>query len=150
MDREDRSIDMALVVLRLTLGVVMIAHGLQKVGVVEGGAASLGNQIEIFGKMGIPEWLGYLSIAAELLGGLGVLLGLFGRVAAFGIAVNLFVAIAKVHVDKGLFAQGGGFELPLALFTMALALLFTGMGQYSVDAVMAKTMDKSIGTGGRF
>ncbi|HET6645197.1 MAG TPA: DoxX family protein [Fimbriimonadales bacterium] len=150
VDKEDRSIDLALLVLRLVLGVIMMAHGLQKMGVVPGGAATIGEQIDTFAKMGFPAWLGYLSVIAEAAGGLGVLIGLFGRLAAFGIAVDLFVAIVKVHITHGFFSAKGGFEFPLALFGIAAALMFTGMGRVSIDAILARAMDKDIGVGGKF
>ena len=150
MEKEDRSVDLALLVLRIVLGIIMMAHGLQKMGVVPGGAATIGEQIDTFAKMGFPAWLGYLAIIAEAAGGLGVLIGLFGRLAAFGIAVDLFVAIVKVHISNGLFTANGGFEFPLALFSIAAALMFTGMGKVSIDAILSRAMDRDIGVGGKF
>jgi putative oxidoreductase len=131
----------ALLVLRLVLGSVMLAHGLQKVGVLPGGAASLNDFIA---KSDFPAWLSYLHLSAELLGGLGLILGLLGRLASFGIAVTMVVAIIKVHWPR-FFASEGGMELPLSLCAMAMALMFTGMGQYSLDAKLARKMDGAIG-----
>lgn len=126
----------------------MAAHGLQKVGVLPGGAGSLSAHVEGFRGMGFPDYLTYLNVAAELLGGLGLIVGLLGRLAAFGVAVSMVVAIMKVHWQVGFFGQNGmaGIEWPLALLAMAFALLLAGMGDYSIDAKIARRMDKAIGT----
>lgn len=144
---ENRTIiSVALLVLRLALGATMLAHGLLKVGVplAPSAAANIQDQIARFGSMGIPAWLGYLSIAAELLGGLGLIIGFLGRLAAFGVAVNMVVAIAKVHWKNGFFAENMGFEWQMSLVAMAFALMLTGMGAYSVDGWLAQRMDKTI------
>lgn len=137
------STDLALLILRLTLGGIMIAHGLQKVGVVPGGQESLPATIDWLAGMGVPAWLAYLNVLAELGGGAALLIGFLGKLAAFGVAVNMAVAIYKVHLYKGFF-NPDGVEFPLALFAMAAALLVTGMGGYSADAAIASSMDKTI------
>ena len=143
---ESRSMyNVALLVLRLVLGVIMTAHGLQKMGWIEGGAGSLSGTVEWFVQQGIPNYLGYLAVAAELLGGIGLIVGLLGRLAAFGIAIVMAVAIFQMHLDKGLFGASGGFEFPLSLLGIAIALMLLGMGSYSLDSKIAKKMDKTIG-----
>jgi len=138
-------ISVALLVLRIVLGVIMTAHGMQKVGLI--GDSSIQQTLDWFAGMGIPAWAGYCNIAAELLGGIGIAVGLLGRFAAMGIAASMLVAIWVVHLPNGLFAPDG-FELPLALAGMAIALILTGMGPYSIDALIAKKMDAATGTGG--
>ena len=135
--------DLALLILRFALGGIMLAHGLQKVGVVEGGAPNLQSTIDGMAGMNIPNWLAYLSVLAELGGGVALIIGLLGKLAAFGIAVNMAVAIYKVHLTKGFF-NPEGFEFPLALFAMATALLITGMGAFSLDGRIAAGMDRTI------
>jgi putative oxidoreductase len=135
--------DLALLILRLGLGGIMLAHGLQKVGVVPGGAGSLQGTIDSMAGMNIPEWLAYLSVLAELGGGTALIIGLFGKLAAFGIAVNMAAAIYKVHWGKGFF-NPDGIEFPLVLFAVAAALLIRGMGAFSLDAAMAASMDRTI------
>ena len=135
--------DLALLILRLALGGIMLAHGLQKVGVVPGGASSLQGTIDNMAAINIPTWMAYLSVIAELGGGVALIIGLLGKLAAFGVAVNMTAAIYKVHLYKGFF-NPGGVEFPLALFAMAAALLVAGMGAFSLDAKIAAGMDKTI------
>ncbi|HWP30324.1 MAG TPA: DoxX family protein [Fimbriimonadales bacterium] len=128
----------ALLILRIALGVIMVAHGAQKLGWIAGGAGSLAGTVEFFqNTWNIPPFLTYCNVAAEFLGGLGVLVGLLGRIAAAAVAINMIVAIFVEHWPK-FFNSEGGFEFPMSLFAIALALLITGMGQYSLDAVIAK------------
>lgn len=134
----------ALLIIRVVLGIIMAAHGMQKVGLI--GDGGIQQTLDGFAQMNIPAWAGYCNIAAELLGGIGVVVGLLGRFAAMGIAASMLVAIWVVHLEHGLFAPNG-FELPLALAGMAFALILTGMGPYSIDALLAKKMDAASGTG---
>ena len=124
---------------RLALAAVMIAHGSQKVlgtfngpgfkMFIEGGTP--------FGFMR-PSWF-WLAAAAlsELVGGLLVGLGLLTRVGAFFIACVMLTAIAGVHWNNGFFSANRGFEFPLALLGMALALVIAGGGQASVDRALS-------------
>src|SRR5678810_1371803 len=125
--------------LRLGLAIVMIAHGGQKVLGLWGGpgfkAFTAGNTPYNFMK---PTWL-WLGAAAlsELLGGLLVGLGFLTRVGAFFIACVMLTAIVGVHLPGGFFASNRGYEYPLALLAMALALLISGGGQASIDRALS-------------
>lgn len=124
----DRMQPLALLVLRLALGAVMVAHGYQKVhGHLHEFSATVRS-------LGLPAWLGYVSAFTEFLGGILVVLGLFTRAAAFAIAIDMYVAIAKVHWKHGL-VGAGGYEFPLALAAIAFALIFFGAGPIALDAV---------------
>ncbi|MCH8274998.1 MAG: DoxX family protein [Armatimonadetes bacterium] len=129
--------NIALLVLRLGLGAIMVAHGAQKVFGLWGGSGFT-QTVENFQGMGIMPVLAYLAMAAELLGGLALIIGLLGRVAAFGIAIVMIVGIFKVHWANGFFQANGGFEYPLALLAIAIALMISGMGSLSVDAALSK------------
>ena len=124
--------------IRLGLAAVMIAHGSQKVlGAFNGpgfNAFTAGNTP--FGFMR-PTWL-WLGAAAlsELLGGLLVGLGFLTRVGAFLIACVMLTAIVGVHWPGGFFAANRGYEYPLVLLAMALALLISGAGQASIDRAL--------------
>lgn len=134
--------DLALLLVRLPLGVIFMAHGAQKVFGLFGGYGITGT-IKAFEGMGIPPYLTMLVMLAEFGGGLGVFLGFITRVSALGIASVMAVAIWKVHWVNGLFlnatcqpGKGHGFEYNLALIGMALALLFGGSGRWGVDRLI--------------
>ena len=86
-----------------------------------------------------PTWL-WLSAAAlsELLGGLLIALGFLTRVGAFFFACTMLTAIAGVHWPGGFFASNRGYEYPLSLLAMAVALLIAGGGQASVDRALTR------------
>ena len=123
---------------RLGLAAIMIAHGSQKVlGTFNGpGFKTYINGTTPFTFMR-PAWL-WLAAAAlsELLGGVLVGLGFLTRVGAFFIACVMLTAILGVHLPNGFFAANRGYEYPLALLAMALALLISGGGQASVDRAL--------------
>jgi putative oxidoreductase len=134
--RTSPSLPLALV--RFTLGLVMLMHGAQKMLGWWGGPSFSGT-MGFFGSMGIPAPFAFLAIVAEFFGGLGLMIGFLARIAAFGIMVEMIVAIAMVHARNGLFMnwtgkQGGeGFEFHLLAIGMALAVIIGGAGAYSVD-----------------
>lgn len=121
--------DLAKLILRLSLGLLTLLHGIAKL--VGGPGFILG----LMAKHGLPEALGYLVYVGELLAPLLLIAGLWTRAAALVIAVNMLVAIALVHAGQ-LFelSKSGGWALELQgffLFT-ALALVFSGAGRYSL------------------
>jgi putative oxidoreductase len=138
--------DFALTVLRLALGVVFFAHGAQKVLGWYGGPGFSGTMQMFTGTMGIPALLAVLAIAAEFLGGLGLIAGFLGRIAAFGIIANMVVAIFMVHAPFGFFmnwtgAQAGeGFEYHLLAIAIGLAVLIRGSGALSVDLALGRRL----------
>jgi putative oxidoreductase len=93
--------DWVLTVLRLVLGIVFFAHGAQKLLGWFGGAGFSGTKGFFTHQMGIPAPLALLAIAAEFFGGLGLIVGLLARVAAFGIICNMLVAVVMVHSHGG-------------------------------------------------
>jgi len=126
--------------IRLALGAVMIAHGAQKVlGSFNGpGLNTFISNNTPFSFMR-PTWL-WLSAAAlsELIGGIFILLGLLTRVGAFFIACVMLTAVIGVHWTGGFFAANRGYEYPLSLLGMAIALLIAGGGQASVDKALSR------------
>jgi putative oxidoreductase len=120
---------------RLALAAVMIAHGSQKVlGTFNGpGFKTYVAGNTPFGFMR-PTWF-WLAMAAfsEFLGGILIGLGFLTRVGAFFVACVMLTAIIGVHLPGGFFANNRGYEYPLSLLAMALALLIAGGGQLSVD-----------------
>jgi putative oxidoreductase len=128
---------------RLTLGVVMFPHGAQKALGWYGGHGFAGTMGFFTGMMHIPAFLAVLAIAAEFLGSLGLIVGLFSRIAAFGIAVNMVVAILTVHVANGFFMnwmgtqKGEGFEYHLLAIGLALIVMIQGGGAFSLDKMFS-------------
>jgi putative oxidoreductase len=129
--------------LRLTLAVVMFPHGAQKVLGWFGGYGFTGT-LGFFKGQGVPTPLALLVFAAEFLGPLGLALGLLTRIAAFGIACVMLVALLTVHKQHGFFMnwfgtqQGEGFEYHLLALGIALALIIGGAGLWSIDAALAR------------
>lgn len=126
----DRLQPLALLVMRLALGAVMVGHGYHKV------FGGLHHHVQLVTSLGLPAWTAYLSAFTEFFGGLLVLLGLFTRVAAFAICIDLAVAIAKVHFHNGLMGTNG-YEFPLALAALAFGLIFLGGGAIAFDHIRA-------------
>jgi len=134
--------DWTLTLLRLALGVVFFAHGAQKALGWFGGYGFSGTMGFFTHMMHIPAPFAFLAICAEFLGGIGLILGALGRVAAFGIACNMIVAVLMVHGRNGLFMnwtgqqKGEGFEYHLLAITIALVLMARGSGPVSVDRAL--------------
>ena len=90
----------------------------------------------------IPAPLALLSVAAEFLGGLGLIVGLLSRIAALGIAVVMIVAILAVHWKFGFFMnwygdkQGQGIEYHILVIVLALVVMIKGGGAFSLDRVL--------------
>lgn len=125
-------INAGLTVLRLVVGSIFIAHGAQKVFTV-----GLGNIGGMMSQSGIPmgEVVGPAVALVELLGGIALVLGLFTRLAAVGLAVVMAGAVFMVHFPQGFF-NPKGFEFPLSLLGATIALALMGPGRISVDGAM--------------
>ena len=136
--------DYAITVARLVLGVVFFAHGAQKMLGWFGGYGFTGNMNFFTQMMHIPAPFAFLAICAEFFGGLGLIVGLLGRVAAFGISMNMLVAIFTVHIRNGFFAnwtgqqKGEGFEYHLLALALLLLIMIKGSGALSVDRALSK------------
>ena len=133
--------DFILTLLRVVFGVVIFAHGAQKMPGWFGGRGFKGTMAFFTGR-GIPAPLAFLAIAAEFFGGLGLVVGLLARIAAFGILCNMVVAIATVHAPFGFFMnwhgkqKGEGYEYHLLAIAIALAILIRGAGALSLDRLL--------------
>ena len=117
---------LGLLLMRLVLGIIMIAHGWPKLMNISKFATGA------LAHIGVPGWMAYLVVTAEVIGGALLILGLLTPCAAIAVAIDMTVAIAKVHFRNGLTGQGG-YEFPLVLLTVAVALIFFGAGPLSLD-----------------
>jgi putative oxidoreductase len=136
-------------VLRLAIGAVFFGHGAQKLFGVWGGDGPTGTAA-FFNQLGLtPAYLLALGIGiVELIGGLLLIAGLFTLPAAVVLAVNMTVAIWKVHFANGFFLNwknapgvGHGFEYNLVLTAGLVALMFTGPGALSFDSRRLKSAE---------
>lgn len=119
--------------LRLVLGITFILHGSQKAFGAFGGPGMAGFTRSLEG-MQIPAaaLMAWVSMLAELLGGIGLFFGVFTRACAALIAVDMLVAILKVHIGKGFFNVQGGIEYPLVIIAGCVSLMIMGCGNLSL------------------
>jgi putative oxidoreductase len=115
-----------LLALRIALGIIFFAHGYPKVAHLGGGMQ------EFFMQHGLPGYFVYISGTLEVFGGMLLVLGLFARPVALLLAIEMSVAIWKVHSSKGYLAVHE-YELPLALAVACFALATVGAGAFSLD-----------------
>lgn len=126
-------------VLRVPVGLILAAHGAQKLFGWFGG----------YGLEGTGQWMtsiglepGYLMAllagSAEFFGGLALAIGLLTRPAAIVSAFTMLVAIFTVHFENGLFMANNGYEFALVLLVTSVALAIQGAGNWSVDKVLSE------------
>jgi len=135
-----RAEELASLVIRIVLGIIFIAHGSQKLFGAFGGPGVVG--FSMFMKqlnMNPPLLWAWIVSLTEFLGGMGVLFGLLTRWAALGLTSTMVVAIVLDHAKNGFFSPGG-FEYPLALIALSLALLFWGPGKISLEGAFGKEL----------
>lgn len=136
--------DVTLTVARLLLGVVFFAHGAQKMLGWFGGYGFRGTMGFFTQQMHIPAPFAFLAICAEFFGGLGLIVGLLSRVAAFGIFCNMVVAVLTVHIHNGFFMnwsgqqKGEGFEYHLLAFALLFVIMVKGAGALSIDRALSR------------
>ena len=135
--------DIGAFVARITLGVVMLPHGLQKLLGLFGGAGFSGT-VEFFVSSGIPAFVAILIIIGESFGAIGLIAGFLSWLAALGITVIMLGAIVTVHLQNGFFMNWGGtaaaegFEYHLLTVGLGLIVLIKGGGIWSVDRAISK------------
>ncbi len=137
---------LAPLVVRVIVGVIMTVHGFQK---LVGGPTNFG---AFLGQLGVPlpTLMAFVVTFVELVGGILLILGLFSRLAALLLTIDLAVAILLVKLSVGLIAPadqpGAGYELDLALIAGFLVVLFAGPGPLSIDRILGLDGDTADGT----
>ena len=126
-----------LLLLRVAVGLILAAHGTQKLFGWFGGPG-LDATGQFFTMLGFPPGRRHAFMAgwAETGGGILLVLGLATPLAVALLFSVMLVAIVTVHLQKGFFAQNGGYEYNLLLGIAALTLAFTGPGSVSIDAML--------------
>lgn len=122
----------ALLLLRLGLGLIFIYHGYPKL------FTHMHETMQAFPRMGFPSYFGYVAGIVELFGGWLLILGLFTRIAGLLLAGEMVVAIARVHIPQGGVMDVSNYQFPLALAVGAFALVAVGAGAISLDRAIFK------------
>jgi putative oxidoreductase len=127
--------DYAATLLRLSLGVVLIAHALLKVLVF-----TLAGTAGFFESVGLPGWAAYPVTAIELIGGIVMVLGYRSRIAAL-VSLPVLLGALWVHLGNGwLFtAKNGGWEYPAILVVLAVAVALLGDGAWALSGARVRT-----------
>lgn len=130
-------LDLALLILRLAVGLTFAAHGAQKAFGWWDGPGPVGwrGAIERMGFRPIDLFVA-LSVGAELIGGLLLAIGLVTPLAAAVLVAQSIVIVGRAHWAKGFFSTKGGFEFPLVLGLVAGATCLAGAGAISLDALL--------------
>jgi putative oxidoreductase len=127
--RDQTAVDLALLVVRVIVGVIFMAHGAQKLFGAFGGpglAAITQPPPDGMGPLGYPVTIG------EFFGGLGLVVGFLTRFSAASLIVIMLGAIALVHGQNGFFQSAGGFEYNLALIGLLAPILIAGPGRLAI------------------
>lgn len=136
--------DFAILILRLTLGIMIIPHGLQKTVGAFDGYGFQDTMVFFTETMNIPWVFALLAIIAESLGGLALVLGAMTRIAAFGVGMVMLVAAMTSHIQNGFLMnwfnnqKGEGVEFHFLAVGMAIALMIKGGGVFSADRALMK------------
>jgi putative oxidoreductase len=142
--------DVVLAILRLVLGVVVFSHGAQKMLGLFGGRG-FGGTIAFYQHLGFAPVLGFFAVAIEFFGGLALIAGFLGRVAALAIIARLVVVVATLYWQFGFFMnwngdpRGEGYEFHLLAFALAVAILVRGSGAFSVDRLLSQARSLQAG-----
>jgi putative oxidoreductase len=132
----------ATTVLRLALGFILFPHGAQKMLGWFGGYGFSGTMNFFTGTVGLPWIIGLLVILIEFFGALFLIAGLAVRLTALLVIFDMVGIIFKAHIQNGFFMNwfgnqaGEGYEYHLLVIGMALTLLISGAGKWSVDQVL--------------
>ena len=141
MDTSDDRIPM---LARLALGIVILPHGAQDLFAWFGGQG-IDGALGYYASLGVPPFLGWLALLSQFFGGLALIIGFLGRVAAFAITLVLLAAVVRLHWSVGFFMnwdgtlKGEGFEFHILAVTLAVIVIIRGSGSLSIDrAVTAR------------
>ncbi|HTZ90122.1 MAG TPA: DoxX family protein [Alloacidobacterium sp.] len=136
--------DITLAICRLVLGIIFFIHGAQLALGWFGGFGFSGSMHFMTVQLHIPALFAVIAILAQFLGGIGLIVGLLSRIAAFGIACVMLVAVIKIHLAVGFFMnwygaqKGEGYEYHLLVLAICLLIFVKGSGALSIDQILSK------------
>jgi putative oxidoreductase len=134
----------AMLLIRLPIGINMLVHGYAKITNVAG-------TMRYFDGLGINHFFGWLAIIAEFFGGIGLIVGCLSRIAAFGVACTMVVAIFERHIRYGYLMNWHGalpygtegWEMHTLSIGMCAGIMLAGAGALSVDRLLVKLLNLS-------
>ncbi|MCI0393449.1 MAG: DoxX family protein [Chloroflexi bacterium] len=133
--------DWGLLILRLSMGIIFIAHGWPKLNPNSPikGPAGFAMGLKQMG-IPLPTFFAWVVVLLETVGAVLLILGLGTRILALGFAIDMLVAIVRARRPMGAkfssMTEGIGWEFEFILLAAALALLFTGAGSLALDPVL--------------
>lgn len=126
-------LDWGILVLRLALGIMFMAHGLQMAFGLFGGSGVKAFSQMLSGLGFVPAMFwAYIGAYTVLIGGLLVIVGVQTRLAAILLLIFILTAGIRVHLGKGFFLSNGGFEYTFIIAAICLALILLGPGKFSI------------------
>jgi len=126
-------------VTRLTMGLILFPHGVQKMLGIFGGYGFSGTMQFFTGMMHLPWLIGFLVIIIEFIGSLSLIAGFASRLWSVLVFIEMLGAVITTHLNNGFFMnwagtqKGEGYEFHLLIIGLALAILINGSGKFSVD-----------------
>jgi len=128
------SVNISLLLIRFTIGLILFLHGLQKVFGLFGGSGLKNWNTYLKKSFNLPEFVGYTSAFTEMIFGFFLIIGLFTRVSSIIMIVFVLFATFMVHWKNGFFITKNGYEYCLLIIVCLTALTIMGGGEYSVDS----------------
>jgi putative oxidoreductase len=128
------SINISLLLIRLTVGIILFLHGLQKVFGLFGGTGLKNWNTYLKKSFNLHEFVGYISAFTEMIFGFFLIIGLFTRVSSIIMIVFMLFATFMVHWKNGFFITKNGYEYCLLIIVCLLSVTIMGGGEYSVDS----------------
>lgn len=121
------------VILRVVLGIIFLAHGLDKF------QSGISNISGFFESIGVPGYMAVVVAVIETVGGIALILGAATRIVSMLLAFILLVAIFTAKISAGFL---GGYELDVALMAIAVSLAITGSNLWSIDSLFSSKKNK--------
>jgi putative oxidoreductase len=130
----NKSTNISLFLIRVTIGIIFFLHGLQKVFGSFGGSGLKKWNEYLKSSFKLPEIVGYISAISEMIFGIFLIAGLFTRISSLIMIIFMLFATFMVHWKNGFFITNKGYEYCLLIIVCLISLTIMGGGEYSVDS----------------